>query len=261
MRTNVLFYTVTGLVCGLTLGFVFANHAFRVESQQNPGLPASVQNNSAPPEVFAPQNSPNAVAAAAQNKLSNEELRLAIAQADAQPTDLKVQENIGLSLGQYALLEGKLEVLPDVVRILRRVEAADQPNSQLVTGALGDALFILGQESGAQTQIREAGEYFKKAEKSNPTDADLQCKIGLTYYLSQPADLNNAIGFYNKALKLNPAHEKALESLTQALIQIGETDQAQQSLAALKKSNPQNTQLKNLEIELVQSKLVTDNNK
>ncbi len=239
MRTTVLFYTAAGLLCGLTLGFVFANHAFRVESQQNPGLSAKIQNSPTPSETVSDKSSPNALAATAQNKLSDEELRLAIAQADAQPTNLKLQENIGLSLGQYALLEARLEVLPDVVRILKRVEVANQPAPQVVLDAIGDALFILGQESGAQSQIREAREYFVKSARLNPTDADVQCKIGLTYYLAEPADLTSAISFYNKALRLDSANEKALESLIQPLIQIVATERAEQSLAALKKNNPQ----------------------
>lgn len=258
MKTHALFYAATGLLCGLTIGFVFANHTFRVESQQSPALSAKVQNNPAQTETAA-ESSQNALTSVAQNELSGEELRQAVAQADAQPSNLKLQENVGLSLGQYALLEAKLEVLPDVVRILKRVDSDNQPKSQIVLNALGDALFVLGQESGVQAQIKEAREYFEKAAKLNSTDADLQCKIGLTYYLVQPADLTNAIRFYKQALQRDPAHEKALESLTQALIQTGETNQAEQSLQLLKKNNPQNAQLKNLEIELAQVKLLTDN--
>jgi Flp pilus assembly protein TadD len=88
--------------------------------------------------------------------------------------------------------------------------------------------------------------------KQNPNDATVRNDLGLSFYLRSPRDLDRAIAAYRDSLKVDPRYEKAMQNLTQALIDKGEKGAAGETLKRLEEVNPNNTALAPLRSQLQQ---------
>lgn len=250
MRLANLTYTASGVLLGLTLGFVLANNAFRASRGQIPSAGSETG------AAVASQTALNAAPAPQTNnssELSDQELGGAIARADSRPTDVKLQEEIGLAVSRYALLENRFEILPDAVRVLKR--AADSEanrNNFALFAALGGAALVLFEQNGEQNLLNEARAAFQKAAQANSRDANSQIGLGLTYQLAQPADYQTAIEHYRRVLIVDQRNEAALEKLTAALAANKQKAEAEKSLALLKRINAKNRAIQDLEIRIAQ---------
>jgi tetratricopeptide (TPR) repeat protein len=85
-------------------------------------------------------------------------------------------------------------------------------------------------------------------------DADVQNDLGLTYFFAAPPQAEKAIAEYEKALQINPNHEKSLENLIRANLSLGKIKEAEDFLNKLKQVDSKNEALPDLEAQIAQSK-------
>ncbi|MGB9178603.1 MAG: tetratricopeptide repeat protein [Pyrinomonadaceae bacterium] len=236
-----------GLLAGFVLGFILANAMSRQASEQSrTGEMAAAANTNTEQSVNG--GGAQSTSGNTQPVLSDEEIRGAIARADAKPDDLKLQHDFGIALYRYQ----DTRFYPDVARFLKRALDAD-PGDRELTVLLGNVLFDIGQSSDPE-RFADARVYYQKALEMKADDENVRTDLGLTYFLGRPSDPQRAIAEYRKSLALNPRHENTLQALASALIATGRRDEAQKRIEELQKINPQHPALSNLRAQLAQSR-------
>lgn len=246
LKSNLL-YLAAGLLVGLLCGFSLANMVgrSRMERAQTPGGTARQDaGKSAGQAASAPANQPTPA-------ITEEQIREAIAKTDSRPDDINLQQNFGRALYHYANQTQDPRYLPDVIRLLKRAQAAN-PKDRELTIDLANAYFDVGQTSDARS-FDDARTYYLKALEMKPDDVNVRTDLGLTYYYARPSDPQRAIAEYRKSLRLAPRDERALESLATALISAGQREEAGRRIEELQGINPNNPSLSNLRAQLAQS--------
>ncbi|HYG11206.1 MAG TPA: tetratricopeptide repeat protein, partial [Pyrinomonadaceae bacterium] len=74
--------------------------------------------------------------------------------------------------------------------------------------------------------------------------------LGNTYFQRQPPDFRRAIEEYRKTLKIDPRHEKALQNIAAAALQLGDKAVAREAIEQLASVNPNNQYLEGLRSNL-----------
>jgi tetratricopeptide (TPR) repeat protein len=251
MNKNILL-CVVGLALGFGGGFFLANKV----TSSLPAAPASAATNapsaasdSAPPldptQAGAPlppghpdvnsastttgggtgDANPNGVAA------TNAEAQAAMEAADRKPKDFDLQMNA-------ATVFYKLKAFDKAALYLQRaVELKPKDADALV--ALGNTKYDAGDFAAAAT-------FYERALAVQPQNADVQTDLGNTYFQRQPPDYKRAIEEYRKTLKLDPRHEKALQNMAAAAMQLGDKATAREAVQQLASVNPANPTLEAL---------------
>ncbi|WP_419903957.1 tetratricopeptide repeat protein [Kiloniella sp.] len=80
----------------------------------------------------------------------------------------------------------------------------------------------------------EAQPYLQKALAKEPNDADTYNMLG--YSQRKMGNKEVALGYYTKALEINPRHRRANEYLGELYLQLNQPDKAKERLAVLDKS-------------------------
>jgi tetratricopeptide (TPR) repeat protein len=243
-----LLYTIIGLLLGFIIGFIFANQVNRGPSDG--ARSTTARQTSAPAQPVA-SDAPNP-GGNAQGGPTEEEIRDAIAKADARPEDVALQRNFGMVLYRYANQTRNAGLLPDVARMLKRAYQADSKDRDLAV-SLGNVLFDMGQATDP-SYFKEARDYYQKALELKADDANVRTDLGLTYYFGQPSDPQRAIAEYRKSLAIDPRHEPTLQNISAALITVGQTAEAQKMIDQLSALNPQNPALSDLRAQMAQSR-------
>jgi tetratricopeptide (TPR) repeat protein len=213
-------FALVGFGLGLLFGFLLANTL---------GVRSALSIGQTPNIAQAPKGK------SGELTLSEEELRRAIARADAEPQDLELQRSLGRALYLYAAQTGDRQALTASVRLLRRAyEIGATEYDDLI--ALANALFEEGRAMD-RSQLTEARAFYQRALERRANDADAIARIGWTFYFERPPKLEQAIREFRRALSLNSKHELALHGLTVALITAGDLDRAQKALADLERTN------------------------
>jgi tetratricopeptide (TPR) repeat protein len=263
-NTKIALGLAAGLLVGFVVGFVLANNLNKQEDERLRGELARVraggnQNDSGQPQpsrTQGPSGSQRGSGGEGDGEfptLTDDQLKNAVARADASPTDAEVQKKAGQALYFYALQKGNATILPDVARILKRAHELDAKDYK-TTVMTGDAYFILARNGGDAAQLSEARKFYEAALTSKPDDIVVRTSLGLTYFYGKPPDARRAIREYRQALKTDPRHELVLQSLAAALIETGDFAEAETRLGELEKVNPSNTDLANLRAQLEQKK-------
>jgi tetratricopeptide (TPR) repeat protein len=188
---------------------------------------------------------PVAQTSGGESDLSPNEIRKKIVEADANPSDLTFQRDLGVALYRYASIKRDVPLLREAIRLIKRAHELT-PNDRAVAIHLGNALFdtaFLGQDPRAFSEARDV---YQAVLAAGPEDADVRTDLGLTYFLTEPPDLTAATSEFMKALSTKPDHEKALQYLVQAHIRAGRAAEAGEYLARLEKVNPGNPAVKEL---------------
>lgn len=245
-KSNILF-GVIGLFVGLLISFIVTN-AFH--GRAHDAVSTNTARSGGAPQAGATEAESSTKSPS--ESLSDEEIRGAIAKADARAEDYALQRNFGLALYQYVSQTRDTRYLPDVARFLKRAYDHDPKDHDLVV-SLGNVLFDIGQSSDSASFV-EARKYYLKALEIKPDDADVRTSLGLTYYFGKPSDPQRAIVEYRKSLALDPRHEPTLQSLASALISAGRSEEARQRINELQAVNPSNPSLPNLRAQLAQSR-------
>ena len=243
-RSKLIYVLIVGLIAGFLIGFVFANATNRRELERARDeigrLRSAAATNEARTEAASTQNPPP--------RLTDEEIRNALARADAEPNNIVLQRTLGRGLYLYARETGNTQLLPEAVRLLRRAYQLDSRDYE-TTVILGNALFEIGQTSDP-SQFAEARRFYLRALETRPDDANVRTDLGLSYFYERPSDPRRAIEQYRRSLQINPRHEQALQNLTVALISTGEFGEAEETLAQLQTVNASNASLENLRAQL-----------
>ncbi|HYP52539.1 MAG TPA: tetratricopeptide repeat protein [Pyrinomonadaceae bacterium] len=245
MNTQKIIYLVVGVVLGFAAGFFFTNSVNRKEHESLRAEVARLRAGGA-----QASGTPAAGGDAPAERLSDEEIRQKIAQADANPTDLNFQRELGRGFLLYATNFDRPDLLPDVARLLKRAHDAE-PSDESTTALLASAYFFMGR-AGDAARFADARAYYNKLLKDKPGDVYLHTALGLTYFYDRPSDPRRAISEFRKSLAREPRHEMSLQSLAAALIAVGETDEARRRIEELQGVNPQNAQLPGLRADLAQ---------
>lgn len=236
MNKKALALSIIAIIISFIGGFVLANALNRSELETLRAENARLKS--------APSN-------ASEDELLDEEIKQKIAEADRNPTNFDFQKKLATGLYQYAVVKQDSKLLPDVVRLLKRAHELNPQDYETIV-QLGNAHLDLGQINKDNESIRQSREYYQKALAIKKDDADVQNDLGLSYSFANPPEHEKAIAEYQKALQMNPKHEKSLENLTRANLSLGKTKEAGDFLTKLKQINPNNKTLPDLEAQLAQ---------
>lgn len=252
---NPLLLVVLGLLVGFAAGFLLANGINRGEQDK---LRAEMA------RLRASANAGDSAGAAAPGQtsgsedlsipdLTDEQLRQAVARADASPRDADLQRKSGQALYFYAMQKGNAAILPDAARLLARALELEPQDEKLGILA-GNAHFLLARQGGDRTHLRDARKFYEKVLAVKPDDPDVRTSLGLTYFFDEPSDPRRAAREYRRALQADPKSEPPLQSLVAALVATGELDEAERRLGELAAVNPNNPELPNLRAQLEQKR-------
>lgn len=242
MKIGVLIYGFFGLLIGLVIGFWIANAVNR-----NLSPPLVNQNPISLQQTAAPENS--------GEKLSPEEIKGAFAAAENRKEDAVFQKNLGLALSRYVKVQNDSSFLPELITLLERANRISNEKDTEVLTALGDVYFIQAQEKSEASLYEKSRNFYQNAVRLNPDNADIKTAYASTFLFSKPAKPEAAITELNSILKQNPNDEDALQLLVLALIQSNKIEIAGQKLSDLKKINPNNPAISDLEAQLTQHKI------
>lgn len=188
----------------------------------------------------ASQTDPNAP------ELSDEEIRQKVAEADRNPDNFAFQKNLGAGLYRYATIKRNADLLPEAERLLRRAYEIN-PKDQDVLVYYGNTLFDIGFAKKDNEKFEQARKIYAEALAQQPKDVDIQTDYGLTYFYETPPRDEKAIAELEKALAINPGHERSLQYLAQTYARQNKPEVMRKYLAELKKINPQNPVIGELE--------------
>ncbi|HST53560.1 MAG TPA: tetratricopeptide repeat protein [Pyrinomonadaceae bacterium] len=248
---------VVGAVAGFVVGFALANSVNRQEQDRLRVELARAQTGATAKETPAagPKQATRAAADddASIPTLTDEQLKNAIAKADASPGDAELQKQVGQNLYVYSWVKGNASILPDVARILKRAHEDDSKDYKTTVMA-GDAQFLIARNSSDTRPLTDARKLYEDALASRPDDAVVRTSLGLTYFYDKPSDPKRAIQEFRRVLQTDPRQEMAIQSLAAALIETGSLDEAAKRLDELEKLNSSNQELSNLRAQLEQKK-------
>lgn len=176
--------------------------------------------------------------------LSNEEITAKIAEADRSPTNISIQKNLGLALYKYASIKQNTVLMREVERLITRVYEKNSDDYEAIV-ALGNINFDVGYFDKKNENFQTAREFYQKALSKKPDDESVRTDLGLTYYLSNPPQTEQAVAEFQKSLKTNSKDEKTLQVLIQALLSQNKKDEAEKYIDQLKEINPNSEVLLN----------------
>ena len=238
MNGKVLWLSIVAVIISFAGGFLLANALNRnemIELRAENGRLTS------------------AVADSEQNEgdgsLSEEEVRDRIAEADKNPNDAAFQKNLGLALYRYAAMKQDANLLSEVGRLLNRAYQSNPKDYDVVVG-LGNIYFDIGYFKKENAQFEKAREFYQKALTEKPNDIDVRTDFGLTYFLSNPPEYDEAIAEFQKSLQVNPKHEKSLQVTAQTLLAQNKVAEAEKFVARLREANVNNQYLAQLETQI-----------
>jgi len=255
VNTKTVLIFVAGAVLGFVVGFALANGVNRQEQDRLRAEVARAQS-AGPSKSTDAGEKPQTPSGEDDNSfptLTDDQLKNAVAKADASPADAELQKKVGQALYVYAWQKGNASILPDVARILKRAHEADAKDYKTTVMA-GDAHFLIARNSGDARPLAAARKLYEDALASKPDDAVVRTSLGLTYFYDKPSDPQRAIREYRRALQSDPRQEMALQSLAAALIESGNLYEAEKHLDELEKVNPSNRELPSLRAQLEQKR-------
>ena len=183
--------------------------------------------------------------------LSKEEIRKKIVEAEQNKDNFTFQKALGLALYRYAKLKRDRELLPNIAKLLRRANTLNEDDYDVIV-SLGNVYFDIGRAKKNKTSLEKAKSLYKKALERNGKDVRVRVDLGRIYFLSTPPNYKKALKEYKEALKINPKHEKSLQSIIQVLIKLKRKEKAAAYLQTLKKISPQNLSAGEFERQLTE---------
>lgn len=241
MNKKALALSVIAVIASFIGGFLLANALNRNDLNALRAENAQLKN--------AQTSSPSAD----EFTLADEEIRKKIEEADRNPADFDFQKNLAIGLYRYAQMKQEAGYLTEVARLLRRAaETKPQDYETIVT--LGNVYLDIGQINKDNGAIEQSREFYRKALTLKKDDADVQNDLGLTYFFAAPPEPEKAIAEYEKALQMNPKHEKSVENLIRAQLSLGKVREAEDFLNKLKQINSGNRALPDLEAQVAQGR-------
>jgi tetratricopeptide (TPR) repeat protein len=226
-------YGIIGLLAGLIIGYIgtdYINDTYRPAATAGDRAATS---SALPPDHPPTGDSPGA--AGGSNSGPQTEVMAVIQQARNEPSNFEAQMRAADLFLQIDRPDGALEFYERAAKA--------RPKDSKVLATLGNTYFKL-------KQYEEAERWYQASLKQNPNDVVVWIDLGSSFYLQSPRDLDKAIAAYRNALKVDPRYEKALQNITQALIDKGNKAEAGETLKRLEEVNPDNNALAQLRSQL-----------
>lgn len=237
MNSKVTVVGIIALVIGLAGGFLLANNLNRSTI------------NALRSQLDSRGGNANTSGGGNDLGVSDDEIRAKIAEADANPQDLVFQKNLGRGIYRLAAMKKDVTLIEEGKRLLERANTLD-PKDVDVLVDLGNAEFDIAFFRKDPKIYLAARDAYQKALAVKPDDADVITDMALTYYLTEPPDLKQAADQFQKAIKINPKQERALQFLTSTFIRQSDFDSAKKVLDQLKAANPKNELIKELSSQI-----------
>jgi len=231
MQSKHILITVLVGILGLAVGFMLANKLNRAEFER------------LRPAGDAANTSTNSRSDA---DLSDEEINAKLEEAAASPDDLKFQKGLGVSLYRFGTMKRDAELIEKALIPLNRANALDPKDNEIIS-ILGNAYFDLGYFKTDNASLERSRPYYEDLLNKRPDDVETRTDLGLSYFLTDPPDLEHAAREFELALAKDPKHEKALQFYIQTLAKQNKKEKARQELAKLRAANPKNPALTELE--------------
>lgn len=218
MQKSILF-GIIGLIVGLVIGFVGANHlnepSFQTSTNLTTNAPFSNQQvHSADIKEQMPNNGNRGMIADVQKVIDK---------AAAEPNNAQAQMDAGDMYSQIGRF-------PEAIGFYEKAQAAN-PKDFTANVKLGNSYFD-------SRQFEKASEFYEKALAINPTDVGARTDLGITFVERANPDYNRAIKEFETSLKSDPKHEATLFNLSVANFKKGDTAKAQEYLKQLEAANP-----------------------
>ncbi|MDT7541766.1 MAG: hypothetical protein QOE33_1670 [Acidobacteriota bacterium] len=253
MTTKNLLYCLGGLLLGFAVGFFIANRlnvaapAASVASSADQASSISVKD--APPLDPAQDTSqlppghpdinqtasdgtpasPDGVAA------SSAEAQAAMEAADRKPEDFTLQLAAARTFYRLKSLDKSTLYFERALK-LRPSDA--------------DALVEAGNVKYDGGNFSAAADYYSRSLAVRSGNADVQTDLGNTYFQRNPPDYRRAIEEYRKALATDPRHEKALQNMASAALNLRDKTTAREAIDKLAAIDPDNEMLASLRASL-----------
>lgn len=234
MNKSFVWISVLAVAIAFAGGFLMANALNRTELNS-----LKAENDRLKTASQAPAN-------AEDQELTETEIKQKIAEADQNPDNFAFQKNLGIGLYRYATIKQNPELLLDVERILKRAYELN-PKDQNVLVFYGNTLFDIGYAKKDNSKFEQARKIYTEALSQQPKDVDIQTDYGLTYFYETPPQDEKAIAELQKSLALKADHERSLQHLAQIYARQNKPVESQKYLAELKKVNPQNPVISQLQ--------------
>jgi tetratricopeptide (TPR) repeat protein len=242
MEKNTLLLVIVAALSGLIGGFLLANSMNRSEM------------NALRSQAVAPaSNSVQQPGKPADDTLSPAEIQSKIDEADKNADNFAFQKNLGIGLYRYAAMKQDEKIMVEAERILARAAKLDGKDFDVLV-ALGNAEFDIGFFKKENAGFEKARATYTKALEIKPNDLDVQTDLGLTYFLTEPADNAKAAATLEKVIAADPKHSRSMQFLVQSYTKLGRIADAEKTLAKLKEIEPSNAQLSELTSQLANAK-------
>lgn len=253
MTTKNLLHCLGGLLIGFLIGFLIANRlnpaapstpvassvdqASSINVKDAPPLDPAQDTSQLPPghpdisqtAADGSPASPDGIAA------SSTEAQAAMEAADAKPQDFTLQLAAARTFYRLKSLDKSALYFERALKL--------KPTDADALAEAGNVRYDAGDFSAA------AG-YYSRSLAARPANADVQTDLGNTYFQRNPPDYRRAIEEYRKALGIDPRHEKALQNMASAALNLRDKATAREAIDKLAAINPGNEMLASLRTSL-----------
>lgn len=234
MNKSFIWISILAVLVAFAGGFLIANSLNRTELLSLKAENERLKNST--PQTANPN----------EQELTDEEIKQKIAEADQNPDNINFQKGLGIGLYRYATMKRNPQLLLDAEKLLKR--AYDKtPKDQDVLVFYGNTLFDIGFAKKDNGKFEQARKIYLEALAQQPKDIDIQTDLGLTYFFETPPKDDKAIAELQKALAINPAHERSLQFMAQIYARLNNPAESQKYLDELKKVNPNNEVISQLQ--------------
>ena len=222
-KNSILVATITLLV-GFIGGFLLANSINRSEMN-------AIRSQSPMPS--------NSTTKPNDRKLSPEEIKAKVAEADANPTNVTFQKDLGIGLYRYGAAEREIDVLAEAARLLERANSLDTKDGDVLVN-LGNAYFDIGFAKKDMANFAKARDAYNKALAISPNDANVRTDLGISYYVQPEPDYAKAADELQKVIADNPRHDRSMQFLAQVYVEQGKIADAEKLIGRIKEIDAKN---------------------
>ena len=250
MTTKNLLFCLGGLVLGFAVGFFLANQmhlAAPVASTSDqassagvrpaPPLDPSQDTGSLPPghPDIGGTASDGSPASAEGVAATDSAAQAAMEAADRKPSDFALQMTAAATFYRLKAYDKASLYLERALKL----KPAD-----------ADALLEMGNVKYDAGDFAAAADFYSRSLAARPGNADVRTDLGNTYFQRTPPDYRRAIEVYRQALKIDARHEKALQNLASAALNLRDKATARETIDTLAQVNPNNPMLESLRSSL-----------
>src|ERR1044072_1199158 len=256
LNNKALIAGALGVLLGFLGGFFLANGINRAEQDKLRSELATARAGASPQGSEAGKGQTASAPGGSGDSLptlTDEQLNAAVKQADADPSNVELQNKVGQALYFYVWEKGNAQILPEVARILKRAYTLD-PKNYRTTVIAGDAPFLIASQSGDPKTLGDARKFYEAALALQPDDVQVRTNLGRTYFFDKPSHPQRAISEYRRALQIDSRQELRLQAPAAALIETRGVEEPASRLDELEKVNPSNTDLPGLRAQLEQKR-------